>query len=152
MNPDLTAFGAAAEFDYIVVGSGAGGGPLAARLALAGKRVLVIEAGSDDSAKEPMHPVREVSEVPALHAVSTEDPELSWQFFVKHYATQPEPQDLKWHPQPGHTEPDPHRHGIFYPRAAALGGCTIHNAMITIAGPDSDWMVKDFAGHDCIIS
>ena len=34
-------------FDYIVVGSGAGGGPLACRLALAGKRVLVIEAGGD---------------------------------------------------------------------------------------------------------
>ena len=31
-------------FDYLVVGSGAGGGPLAARLARAGKRVLLIEA------------------------------------------------------------------------------------------------------------
>ena len=35
------------NFDYIVVGSGAGGGPLAANLALAGKRVLLIEAGGD---------------------------------------------------------------------------------------------------------
>lgn len=30
-----------------VVGSGAGGGPLAARLALNGKRVLLIDAGDD---------------------------------------------------------------------------------------------------------
>ena len=30
---------------------------------------------------------------------------------------------------------DPVRRGIFYPRATGLGGCTIHNAMITIAGP-----------------
>jgi choline dehydrogenase-like flavoprotein len=34
-------------FDYIIVGSGAGGGPLAARLAERGKTVLVIEAGGD---------------------------------------------------------------------------------------------------------
>ena len=35
------------QFDYIIVGSGAGGGPLAARLAEAGKKILVIEAGPD---------------------------------------------------------------------------------------------------------
>ena len=35
------------DFDYIVVGSGAGGGPLAANLANAGFRVLLMEAGGD---------------------------------------------------------------------------------------------------------
>lgn len=34
-------------FDYIVVGSGAGGGPLASRLARAGQSVLLIESGDD---------------------------------------------------------------------------------------------------------
>jgi choline dehydrogenase-like flavoprotein len=35
------------SFDYVVVGAGAGGGVLAARLAEAGKRVLVLDAGDD---------------------------------------------------------------------------------------------------------
>lgn len=34
-------------YEYIVIGSGAGGGPVAARLALAGHKTLLIEAGGD---------------------------------------------------------------------------------------------------------
>ena len=40
------------RYDYIVVGSGAGGGPLAARLALAGYEVLVLEAGGLEGDKD----------------------------------------------------------------------------------------------------
>src|SRR2546423_13490545 len=133
-----------AEFDYIIVGAGAGGGPRAARLALAGKSVLVLEAGSNQAVLDPNDGPREVSEVPSFHGVSTEHPDLSWQFFVKHYTNPP--------PNPDSSKPsDPKDdgRGIFYPRAAALGGCTVHNAMITIAGPDSDWDdLADFLRDD----
>ena len=52
------------QFDYIIVGSGAGGGPLAARLVYAGKRVLVIEAGSGvGGARERIGELRDAGNV-----------------------------------------------------------------------------------------
>ncbi len=60
-------------YDYVVIGSGAGGAPVACRLAKAGYRVLVVEAGGRD--------VNQNSTVPALHLKSTEDPKYSWDYF-----------------------------------------------------------------------
>ena len=110
-----------AEYDFIIVGSGAGGAPLACNLAKNGFRVLVLEAGGWDAP--------EVAEVPAFHAHASEHPDLSWEFFVRHYANPKEP-DSKW---------DEKGNGIFYPRAATVGGCTFHNAMVTLCGPSGDW-------------
>ncbi len=110
-----------AEYDFITVGSGAGGAPLACNLAKNGFRVLVLEAGGWDAP--------EVAQVPAFHAHASEHPDLSWEFFVKHYAN-PEERDSKWNAE---------RNGIFYPRAATVGGCTVHNAMVTLCGPGGDW-------------
>ena len=139
--------------DYIVVGSGAGGGPLAARLALEGRRVLVIEAGVDpatgknlaDPRTAPVDPgphgVREVYAVPAFNGASTENREISWEFSVRHFADDArQRQDDKYNKKkdPSLENKGP-KGGIFYPRAAALGGCTAHHAMIVVRPNDSDW-------------
>jgi len=108
-------------YDYIVVGSGAGGGPLAANLAVKGFRVCLIEAGGD---AEPIE-----YQVPSFHALSTEVPEMAWSFFVHHYRTNEQRDEEKY----------VDGKGILYPRAGTLGGCTAHNAMITVVPHDSDW-------------
>jgi choline dehydrogenase len=111
------------RYDFIVVGSGAGGGPLACNLARRRFRVLLIEAGP--------RTLPQSTQIPGFHALSAEEPSISWEYFVRHYEDDHVgEQDSKWCKQ---------RHGIFYPRASALGGCTVHNAMITLSGPADDW-------------
>lgn len=63
---------------YVVIGSGAGGGVVAARLALACHSVLLIEAGDDQGNNLNYS-------IPAFNAKSTEDPALAWDFWVRHY-------------------------------------------------------------------
>ena len=114
------------DCDYVIVGSGAGGGTLAARLAEAGMRVVVLEAGGDPR-DGPGLP--EDYDVPAFHPLASENPALRWDVFVRHYADEDrQRRDDKLRPD-----------GILYPRAGALGGCTVHNAMILMAPHDADW-------------
>lgn len=116
-------------FEFIIIGSGAGGGPLAANLARNGHRVLLLEAGED--AGERIN-----YQVPGYHARSTEDPAMRWDYFVDHYSDdQRALGDDKMVFDEATGEPK----GILYPRAGTLGGCTAHNALISIAAHDSDW-------------
>ena len=121
------------EFDYIVIGSGAGGGPVAANLAEAGYTVLLLEAGGE---AENAH-----YSVPAFHPLSTEDQDLQWNYFIRHYANDGR--------QNNDTKRDKGGKGIWYPRAGTLGGCTAHNAMITVYPHQSDWdRIAQLTGDD----
>ncbi|KAJ9488805.1 hypothetical protein VN97_g4477 [Penicillium thymicola] len=128
-------------YEYIVVGSGAGGGPLAARLALAGHRTLLIEAGDDQGANLNYT-------VPAFSATASEDEALAWNFHVKHYADESRQKlDFKttYETPDGkeYTGLDPPAgstmKGTLYPRTGTLGGCTAHNALVTVYPHDSDF-------------
>lgn len=129
------------EYDYIVVGSGAGGGVVASRLALRNNKVLLLEAG-DDLGDDPL------TTIPGFHSYATEDPRTSWNFFVQHYDELKEQQrdrKMTWATPEGHFHVGPYpprgstAKGIYYPRCSTLGGCTAHNAMITIYPSRSDW-------------
>ena len=70
-------------YEYIVVGSGAGGGPLASRLARAGHSVLLIESGDDQGNGQNNN-----YSVPGYQAAVTQDPKMRWDMFVNHYQDQ----------------------------------------------------------------
>src|SRR5260370_33433564 len=112
-----------ADFEYIVVGSGAGGGPLAANLARAGHSVLLLEAGGEDEG--------DTYSVPAFHAMASEDPLMSWNYFVRHY----EEDDRQR--RTDQIEPAPGR--VSYTRCPTLGGCSHRQPLVTVSPHHTQW-------------
>jgi choline dehydrogenase len=123
-SPEPRVYRQREEFEYIVIGSGAGGGPVAANLAKAGRRVLLLEAGGD--ANNPGS--RFKYSVPGSNARL--DPELGWIYWVNSRAKQKD-RDKQHFYVPGK--------GLYYPRGTSLGGSTTVNAMIALYPDNSDW-------------
>lgn len=132
-----------AEYEYIVVGSGAGGGTVAARLAEAGRSVLLLEAGGDPrklAGGDPIDPsgnrLPVDYDVPAFHAFASENEAMRWDYFVRHYSDDAaQKRDWKYREWWDGKRVD----GVLYPRAGTLGGCTAHNAHVLIYPESSDW-------------
>ncbi|KAI8628715.1 GMC oxidoreductase [Xylariaceae sp. FL1651] len=139
----------AKQYEYIVVGSGPGGSPLAVNLARAGHSVLLVDAGGD------FGHLREV-ESPALANPSSERNEVSWGFFTHHYANETmalKDRKLSWMTPSGqyYSGQNPPEGstvlGNFYPRYGGLGGCSEHNALVGLLPSKNDFnYIRDLVG------
>lgn len=139
-------------YDYIVVGSGPGGGTLSTNLALAGYKVLLIEAGDDQSGAIS-------TEITNLYSMGTP---TSWAFYVRH--SDDMEQTLRYNllvwklkdeslwvgREP--PEADAEMLGVYYPRGATLGGSAIVNAAVAHLPSDSDWDIFSEGSKDKVWS
>jgi choline dehydrogenase len=121
------AHGAVKQAEYIVIGSGPGGGPLACNLAKAGHRVVLMEAGPAGTDPD----LQALMKTPIFFALASADPRIAWEFYVRHYADDAQQKlDTKYVAAKG---------GILYPRASTVGGCGIHNVLVMLYPSNSDW-------------
>src|SRR3990167_4728987 len=90
------------SFDFIIVGSGPGGGYM------------------DDTIR-----------IPYLFAYATDNPEIAWDFWVKHWEnTTQQSRDSKYYPD---------KEGVLYPRASGVGGCGLHHVVNLLYPANQDF-------------
>ncbi|KAJ7901015.1 hypothetical protein B0H14DRAFT_1362814 [Mycena olivaceomarginata] len=110
-------------FDFVVVGAGPGGGPLAARLAESGFSVLVVDAGQNVETLDVT--------IPAYSHFVLSDPVVALNYTIHDY-----PPDFEFQ-----------NNNTWYPRAQAVGGCAIHNALqnsVASLKPNFDFLEATF--------
>lgn len=128
-------------YDYVVVGSGPGGGIVASNLALAGYTVKLIEAGRD--ASDEVGTIVTELEYP-------EDDLIKWAFFVNTTTNHTEqlqyrlltwtlPNGTYWVGSGEDAPEDATLNGVYYPRGATLGGSAMVNAMAWVMPNDITW-------------
>ncbi|KAK7755519.1 hypothetical protein SLS62_002451 [Diatrype stigma] len=138
-------------FDYIVIGSGPGGGPLSVNLAEAGYTVLLLEAGQNHTAGIKQN-------IPAYVGEAQWDEEQGWWFYTKNYSNETEgakSSKMVWEKPNGDywIGPNPpegsKQLGLWYPRAGTLGGCDTHNGGLTVRPSNWDWdNIADITGDE----
>ncbi|KAK0614634.1 hypothetical protein B0T14DRAFT_570548 [Immersiella caudata] len=143
LSASISVAACATTYDYIVVGSGPGGAPLAANLARAGYSTLLIEAGGDEADNPTYRDLGNFIE-------ACNDEASRWDFWVKHN-DDPKVDALFKHNTwdtgdgtfyVGQNPPAGAKHlGIQYPRAGVLGGCSLHNAGVSSLAQDDDWNI-----------
>ncbi|KAI0031547.1 hypothetical protein K488DRAFT_30986, partial [Vararia minispora EC-137] len=112
-----------AEYDYIVVGAGAGGGPVASRLAESGFTVFLVDVGHDVQNFNTTLPTYAAR---LAYLRSTADPQLELNYTLDEY-----PPGFEFS-----------KNDMWYPRARAVGGSALHNALINLVTNTR----ADFAG------
>ena len=107
------------QADYVVVGAGSGGSPLAFRLAEAGRSVIVVEHGGTDAGP--------YIQMPGALSYPMNMPRYDWGY---------------------RTEPEPGLGGrrLVAPRGKVLGGSSSINGMVWVRGHPLDYAAWEAAG------